>query len=86
MEVTIRPGRKSDLPRVLELIKELAEFERAPDEVTNTLAMMENDGFGPNPSMGSSWPRDADRIVGLSLFIGDTLHGKVKDFGWKILL
>lgn len=66
--INIRVGRKEDLPRVLELIKELAEFERAPDEVTNTLGMMQNDGFGPNPIYGFFVAEDDDRIVGLSLF------------------
>ena len=50
--VTIRPGRKQDLARVLELVRELAEYERAPDEVINTVELMEQDGFGPNPIFG----------------------------------
>ena len=37
--ITIREGRKEDLARVLELVKELAEYERAPHEVINTVAM-----------------------------------------------
>lgn len=65
---TIRIGRKDDLPRVLELIKELAEFERAPHEVTNTLALMEHDGFGPNPIYGFFVAENASGIVGLSLY------------------
>ena len=51
-EIKIRKGEKKDLPRVLELIKELAEFERAPHEVTNTLEMLAEDGFGPHPVYG----------------------------------
>ena len=50
--VTIRVGVKKDLPRVLELVKELAEFEKAPHEVINTVELMEQDGFGPNPIFG----------------------------------
>ena len=38
---TIRQGKKKDLPRVLELIKELAAFEKAPHEVINTVELME---------------------------------------------
>lgn len=45
----IRKGTKEDLPQVLSLIKELALYEKAPHEVTNTLEAMEQDGFGPNP-------------------------------------
>ena len=48
----IRTGKKEDLPRVLELVKELALFERAPEQVINTVEMMEHDGFGPNPIFG----------------------------------
>lgn len=66
--ITIRAGQRADLPRVLELIKELADFERAPHEVVNTLAMMENDGFGPQPVYGFFVAEDDTRIVGLSLY------------------
>lgn len=66
--INIRVGRKEDLPRVLELIKELADFERAPHEVVNTLAMMEKDGFGPQPVYGFFVAEDDTRIVGLSLY------------------
>jgi hypothetical protein len=49
---SLREGKIEDLPRVLELIKELALYEKAPEQVTNTLEMMEKDGFGPNPVYG----------------------------------
>ena len=49
---TVRKGKKEDLPAILDLIKELALYEKAPDEVTNTLEMMEKDGFGPDPVFG----------------------------------
>jgi GNAT superfamily N-acetyltransferase len=66
--VTIRQGRKEDLPRVLELVKELAEFERAPAEVTNSVAMMEKDGFGANPVYGFFVAETAEEIIGISLY------------------
>jgi GNAT superfamily N-acetyltransferase len=66
--IEIRSGKKTDLPRVLELIKELATFERAPEEVTNTLALMEADGFGANPVYGFFVAQEQDRIIGLSLY------------------
>jgi GNAT superfamily N-acetyltransferase len=44
----IRAGKIEDLPRVLELIYELAVYEKAPEQVINTVEMMEKDGFGPN--------------------------------------
>lgn len=66
--VTIRVGRKDDLPQVLELVKELALYERAPHEVINTVAMMEHDGFGPNPIFGFFVAENEKGIVGLSLY------------------
>lgn len=66
--VQIREGRKDDLPRVLELVRELAEYERAPNEVTNTVAKMEMDGFGPNAVFGFFVAESDSSIVGLSLY------------------
>src|ERR1700755_2296406 len=66
--MTIRAGSKSDLPRVLELIKELAEYEKAPDEVINTVEMLEKDGFGPQPIYGFFVAEKENQIVGLSLY------------------
>lgn len=66
--VTIRPGRREDLPRVLELIKELAEYERAADQVFNTVEMLEKDGFGPQPIYGFFVAEKGNSIVGLSLY------------------
>ena len=66
--ITIRRGLKKDLPRVLELVKELAEYERAPLEVINSVEQMEIDGFGPNPIYGFFVAEIRNEIVGLSLF------------------
>ncbi len=49
MNLLIREAVKSDCPRLLELIKELALFEKAPEEVTVTLAEFEDAGFGNHP-------------------------------------
>lgn len=66
--VTIRRGRKNDLPRTLELIKELATYERAPDEVITTVEQMEHDGFGANPIFGFFVAEEDGSIVGISLY------------------
>lgn len=66
--VTIRVGRKEDLPRTLELIKELATYERAPHEVITTVEQMERDGFGPQPIFGSFVAEREGRIIGISLY------------------
>ena len=49
MQVIIRRALKEDCPRLLELIKELAEYEKAPQEVTVSLAHFTDSGFGENP-------------------------------------
>lgn len=49
MEITIRRAVKEDCPRLMELVQELAEYEKAPDEVTVTLAHFEESGFGTSP-------------------------------------
>jgi GNAT superfamily N-acetyltransferase len=67
-EMKIRNGLKHDLPRVLELIKELALYERAPQEVTNTVERMEQDGFGPNPIYGLFVAEKNGVIVGISIY------------------
>ncbi|MDF2192226.1 GNAT family N-acetyltransferase [Paraflavitalea sp. CAU 1676] len=49
MSITIRRAVKEDCPRLMELIQELAEFEKAPDEVTVQMEHFVESGFGPNP-------------------------------------
>lgn len=64
----IRQGTKEDLPAALELIRELALFEKAPEEVSNTLEMMEKDGFGETPVFGFIVAEEDDMIYGMSLY------------------
>ncbi|MTI20056.1 GNAT family N-acetyltransferase [Fulvivirga sp. RKSG066] len=66
--MNIRPGKKEDLPRVLELIVELAEYEKAADQVENTVAQMEKDGFGDNSIYGLFVAEDDDSIVGIAIY------------------
>lgn len=66
--VNIRKAVKADCPRILELIKELAEYENAPDEVTVTLEEMEECGFGKNPVWGSLVAEVDEKIVGIALY------------------
>lgn len=66
--MTIRRGVKEDLPRVLELIKELAQYEKALDQVTNSVEQMVRDGFEQNPVYGFFVAEKEKVIVGLSLY------------------
>jgi len=47
--LTIRPAVPADAPLLLSLVKELAEYEKAPQEVSATEADFLRDGFGPRP-------------------------------------
>ena len=49
MEIKIRRAVKEDCPRLLELVNELAVYEKAPQEVTVTLEHFIESGFGKNP-------------------------------------
>lgn len=66
----IRRGREADLPQVLTLIQELAEYEKAADQVTNTLADMQRDGFGREPIFGFFVALEVPEgpIVGIALY------------------
>ncbi|TXK51973.1 GNAT family N-acetyltransferase [Pontibacter qinzhouensis] len=68
MTVTIRKGILEDLPQVYNLIKELALFERAPQEVTNTIEDMERDGFGENHIFSFFVAEKADQLIGIALY------------------
>jgi GNAT superfamily N-acetyltransferase len=72
----IRKGNKNDLPGVLALVHELAEFEQAPDAVTNTVADMERDGFGSNPVFEFHVAEDEGKVVGIAVYF-------VKYSTWK---
>jgi len=66
--IQIREGNKSDLPRVLELVRELAKYEKALAEVSNSVALMEQDGFGTNPIFGFFVAEEDEMILGISLY------------------
>jgi GNAT superfamily N-acetyltransferase len=49
MNIQIRRARKEDCARILDLVKELARYEKAPNEVTVSLEHFEQSGFGYKP-------------------------------------
>ncbi len=65
--ITIRLGEPKDVPQVLDLIKELALYEKALHEVTNTVESLLEDGFGPNPVYGLFVAEHQGNIVGIAL-------------------
>ena len=68
MNIKIREGKEADLPATFALIQELAEYEKAPQEVTNTLEMMREDGFGTNPIFQFFVAESAEGIIGIAIY------------------
>lgn len=68
MDITIRHGLKADLPQVLNLIRELAAYEKAPGEVAVSVEEMERDGFGEQPVFKYFVAETDKKIVGMSLY------------------
>lgn len=79
--MNIRKGRIEDMPRVLELIQELATFEKQPDAVEVTVADLERDGFGTHPLFQILVAELDGEIPGIALYYnrfstwkGKTIH------------
>ena len=66
--IEVRRGNKGDLPSVLLLIQELADYEKASNEVQNTVARMEEDGFGSDPIFKFFVAEKNNQIVGTAIF------------------
>jgi GNAT superfamily N-acetyltransferase len=68
MNLLVRKGEKQDIPQVLNLVKELAVYERAPYEVAVSIEEMERDGFCDNPAYKFFVAEIENKIVGISLY------------------
>lgn len=64
----LRVAVKADCPRLLELVIELAVFEREPDAVTVTLEEFEDAGFGAKPVWKAFVVEDAGIIAGFAMY------------------
>ena len=79
--MNIRKGEKRDMKAVLDLIQELATFEKEPDAVVVTVADLECDGFGSTPLFYTFVAEVDGEIVGTALYYyrystwkGKTIH------------
>jgi len=68
MNITLRKARKEDMPHVLALIKELAAYERAPNEVEVTIEELERDGFSAHPVFWAILAEYDEQVVGMALY------------------
>ena len=77
----IRKATKNDMPSVLELIQELAAFEKEPDAVVVTVDDLVRDGFSENPLFQCFVAEVDGEIIGMALYYyrystwkGKTIH------------
>jgi RimJ/RimL family protein N-acetyltransferase len=81
MNIIIREAISKDMSKVLELIKELAIFEKEPNAVIITVKQLINDGFSSSPKFKCFVAELNQKIVGMALFYprystwkGPTIH------------
>ena len=68
LSITIRPAKRQDCPRLLQLIQELAEYEKAPHEVTVQPEHFAESGFGKNQVWWAYVAEDENDIQGFALY------------------
>ena len=68
MSMNIRRAVKEDCPRLLELIQELAVYEKTPDEDSVTLEHFEASGFGENPVWWAFVAEENGIVNGFALY------------------
>jgi GNAT superfamily N-acetyltransferase len=66
--IHIRKAVAADCPRLLELVQELAEYEKAPQEVTVTLEHFVESGFGTNPVWWAFVAEVDGKVQGFALY------------------
>lgn len=67
-QVIIRKATAADCPRMMELVNELAVYERAPEEVTVTMEHFIESGFGAAPVWWAFVAEEDGVILGLALY------------------
>ena len=79
--MVVRVGTKEDMSSALELIKELAIFEKEPEAVVVTVEDLIRDGFGEKPLFHTFIAEVNNKIVGMALYYyrystwkGKTIH------------
>lgn len=67
-QITIRIGKPADISNALALVKELAMYEKAPNEVEVTESEMQNWGFGPDRIFDFFVAEHEGKMVGMALY------------------
>ena len=66
--IIIRRAIEADCPSILELVKELAVYEKAPNEVTVSLDHFIESGFGENPVWWAFVAELDNAVIGFALY------------------
>jgi GNAT superfamily N-acetyltransferase len=66
--MSIRPATPSDVPAILELIKDLAVYEKAPDAVKSTAENLHEALFGADPKVFAHVVDVDSKIVGIAIW------------------
>ena len=73
MSFTIRSGEKKDAQSILNLIIELAVFEKEPNAVEITVENIFQDGFSNNPKFKTFVAEESDgTIIGMAQALGES--------------
>src|SRR5438094_10539642 len=67
-DLRIRPARVQDVPIILQLIRDLATYERAPDQVTATKEQLVDVLFGERPAAEVLLAFEAESPVGFAVY------------------
>jgi GNAT superfamily N-acetyltransferase len=68
MDITIRKAIATDCPRMMELIQELAVYEKEPDAVTVSMEHFVESGFGAAPVWCAFVAEMDGRVQGFALY------------------
>lgn len=66
--IVIRPAKRLDTKAIYDLICELAEFEKARDQVSISMEELQEDGFGSDPAYRCIVAEKNHEIVGFALY------------------
>jgi len=64
----LRPATLADVPVILGLVRDLAEYERAPQAVVATEEDFRRHGFGPTPRFSVLLAEEDGRVAGFALW------------------
>ena len=68
MNLRIRKAMQADCANIMDLVRELALYEKAPEEVTVSLEHFEQSGFGPQPVWWAYVAELDEKMVGFALY------------------